>query len=193
MQSSFFGESLDLTNTAPATEFKPLDAGTYTAVCIEAVTESKDWGVNAKVKFKITEGANTNRIISDGGFGIIHRKSEKANDINQRRLRSWCDAIGIPPNINSLDQFIGKTVNVKVRVEQSNGINPKTGNAYGPSNRIDSFSAASATALAPSPIQRTASPAATAAVAPSQTAALAETTAAQAPVKKMPWQQKATA
>ena len=186
MQSSFFGETLDLTNTAPATEYKPLDPGNYPAVLIEAETQQKPYGVAAKVKFKVADGPSTGRTFSDTLI-IIHKGSPQAHDIAQRRLRSWCDAIGISPNISSLDPFLGRTVNVKLRVDPAREDN---GKQYGPTNRIESFSSASAAATAPAPVTRPAAPVATASIAPSQTVATAATTAASAPAKQMPWQKK---
>ena len=190
-QTSFFGETIDLRNTAPAAEYKPLPEGWYTAIFVEGETQPKDWGVNAKVKFKITEGEYANRVIFDN-LTIVHRTNQQANDISQRRLRAWCDAINIDPNINGLDPFMGRTVRMKIKID--GGSKGKDGKDYPPSNRIETFAVhdgmPAGASASPAYVPRTA--AAPAPTSPTQSpAAQTVTHAAAAPGKKvMPWEQR---
>lgn len=190
-QTSFFGEAIDLTNTKASTGFEPLPAGVYPAMLIDIECVPKDWGLLGKVKFKVTEGEFAGRLIMDN-LTMVHRTSQQANDIGQSRLRAWCDAAGVQPNLTSAEPLLHKTVLVKVKVEgERKGADGKT---YGPQNRIETFTAYEGAAAAPvtfsapapAPAQRpAASPAATAAVPPVQAAA------AGAAAKAMPWEKRA--
>lgn len=147
MQTSFFGNSVDLSNKEPAGEFaprqEPVPENWYPMVLTEIDTDQKPWGVGAKVKFKVTEGEHSGREVTDY-FIITHNQSAEANDIGQRRLRAWCDALGLPPNLQSADPLLYKTVYAKVRVEQGKDYqDKKTGEMRKGSlqNRIDTFKA----------------------------------------------------
>ncbi len=187
MQTSFFGETLDLTNTAPATEYVPLPAGVYPAALIDCEVLQKPHGISVKAKFKVVDGPSNGKTFLDTMI-LIHRNSPQAHDIAQRRMRSWCDAIGVSPNVTSMDPFIGKTVNVKLRIDPPR---EHEGKQYSASNRIESFSAYGAVAPAngqPAPVPRPVAPVAPAAVAQTQSVAQAAHPATGTQEKRMPWQ-----
>lgn len=189
-----FGFNIDLNNTAPATErdYSPLPAGWYPAVLLEFdVKPMKDnVGLSAKVMMKVTEGEFSNRQIRDW-LTLVHNTSPQANDIGQSRLRAWCDAVGIPPNLSSADPLIGKTVLVKVKQETGKDWTDKDGVVRKGrlENRIETFKAYGPVpaAVPPTPVQQftpAALPAATAAVPPA---------AASGAKPRMPWEKQATA
>ena len=188
----FFGQALDLSETKPQGDYTPLPEGVYTVICTEFDVENKinAKGQNvtgAKVKFQVIDGEHTNRRISDYHI-IMHSGSAQAQDIGQRRLRSWCDALGISPILESAEPLLHKPVKVKVKIDPERTVGDKT---YGPQNRVETFfpvDSAPAAAPAPKAVARpavAASPAPKAAVAaaPAKVAAPAP---AQ-PAKAMPW------
>lgn len=155
MQTSFFGNAVDLSNTKPAAEFaprqEPVPENWYPMMLIDIETRKESWGIGANVTFKIVEGELAGREVKDF-FIFVHSGSAKANDIGQERLRAWCDALGLPPNITSADPLVHKTVYAKVRVEQGKDYqDKKTGEMRQgrPQNRIDTFKAYGAAPAAP--------------------------------------------
>ena len=190
MQTSFFGETVNVSNVVPAETLEALEAGWYVAVLTKANVQLKDYGLTSKLQFKVAEGPAAGKTFFDNSFIITHKNSAQAHDIAQRRLRSWCDAVGIEPNIAGLDVFLGKTVRVKLRREEGRQYE---GKSYGPSNRIEAFAAHDGrpleSAAQPSQVLRSATAPASTAAAPAQPAAAAAPAAGTAPAaKRMPWQ-----
>lgn len=183
--STFFGTQLDLTNVSPQGTYEPVPAGTYRVVCTEFEVVDKDWGKAGKVKFQIIDGPHSNRQINDL-FIITHHNSAQAQDIGQRRIRAWCDALGISPVLESADPLLNKPVIAKVKIDPPRTVGDKTYNAQ---NRIETFFADSDVQQAApmaAPVQR---PAAVAAPKP----AVAAAPAAAASAKPMPWKRNAQA
>lgn len=173
------GTTLDLSNVQPAGEYTPLPEGVYKAICHEFSVSEKDYGVGAKVKFTIVEGKYTGRQISDH-FSVIHRTSPQAQDISQRRLRAWCDALGLPPSLESGEVLLHRPVMIKLKVDQPRTVGDKT---YGAQNRIETFYAAdSATEAKSAPVLRAPAAAVQAKVAAPSPSPVAPTAA-----KSMPW------
>ena len=191
MQTSFFGNTVDASNAKPAGETGPVPDGWYVAALTEIDVEQKNWGLLAKVRFKVLEGDHTGRLIFDN-MTLTHNTSAQAHDIGQGRLKAWCDAIGIPANLTSADPLLGKTVLVKVKVEQGSSYQDKrTGETREgkPQNRIETFKAYAPHAAGTDMVQRTMPAAAPQQAAPPAAAAQA----APAPGARgpMPWEKRA--
>lgn len=179
-----FGTRLDLTKIEPAAEYEyvPLPEGVYKVVCHEFEVTEKDWGIGAKVKFTVVEGEHTGRKAND--FFIITHRNAQAQDIGQRRLRSWCDALGIPATLESGEPLIGKVVLAKIKIDPAR---EKDGKVFNAQNRIEYFLAAedeSAAVAAPKPVTR---PAVAASPAPKAAVAAAPATTQAVASKSMPW------
>jgi hypothetical protein len=185
-----FGQKLDLSAVAPAGEYTPLPEGVYAVICTEFDVETKnnqkgDLVTGAKVKFQVIEGQYAGRKISDY-FIIMHSGSAMAQDIGQRRLRSWCDALGIAPTLESAEPLLHKPVKAKVKIDPTRTVGDKTYNAQ---NRIETFFAAdSASAAAPVAAQVIRPAVATVPAArPAAAAPAAPATMPAATPKAMPW------
>jgi hypothetical protein len=181
-----FGTRLDLTNVQPAGEYLPVPEGIYKVICHEFEVVQKENFTGGKVKFTIVEGEHANRKVNDF-FILTHSTSQQAQDIGQRRLRAWCDALGVSPNIESAEPLIHKPLMAKIKVEKPRTVGDKE---YGAQNRIETFmpaDSASAATPAAAPVLRPAVASVPAAKpAAAAQAALATTPAASAP-KAMPW------
>lgn len=193
MQLSF-GQSMNLSNVDPNAkgDFDPLPAGWYAGVAVKIDVQTKNWGLGAVVEMKVTEGQYANRLAFDY-LTLMHRESQQANDIGQKKLRQWCDATGTDyVNLASAEPFLGKLVRFKLSIQPAKPYT-KDGVQYQgkPSNRIDAFAsydgAASAPASAPvaaysAPVQQ----------APAQVApvAAAQAVAAAKPAGTMPWNKR---
>jgi hypothetical protein len=136
--SIFESGPVDVSDAKENNTFEPKPSGTYIAVCTKIEEVQKDWGWAAKVWMQIKEGPYAGQTLFDGNFIIQHRTSQQANDIGRSKLKQWCEAVGVPPNLRSWDPLIGKTVALRVSVQPKREHN---GKEYGPSNRIEGFKA----------------------------------------------------
>jgi len=181
-----FGMTLDLTNVEPAKEYEytPLPEGTYKVICHEFDVVEKPWGKGAKVKFTVIEGEYQNRRCND--FFIILHTNTQAQDIGQRRIRAWCDALGIPPNLESAEPLLHKPVMAKIKIDPPRVVGDKE---YKEQNRIETFFAADVTpAAAPVPPKVTRPAVAKVPAAkPAAAASAIPATANAAAPKAMPW------
>jgi hypothetical protein len=184
----FFGTTLDLTNVDPnAGSFSPVPEGEYKVVCTdfdygEKFNDKNQRVGGAKVKFQILEGEYAGRKVNDY-FIIRHDGSADAQRIGQARLRSWCDALGVHPSLESAEVLLHKPVMAKVKVDSPRTVNGKT---YNEQNRIESFLPADGAQVAakPATVMRPA-----AAASPAKAAVVAAP--AQAAAKgKMPWDKR---
>lgn len=176
MQTSFFGEILDLSAVVPQAtgNFTPLPAGWYAAQIVDWETKpDKSRFLAAKLELQITQGQYVGRRVFENNFVMVHRESQQAHDIGQRKLRQLCDAVGADPSrLTSADPFMNREIMVKLSVQPGRDYN---GKQYGPSNRIDAFKpydgmpvdgaspapqqyAAAPVQRAPMPVQRPAAP-----------------------------------
>lgn len=119
--------------------YELLPAGLYDAAVTssEVVPTSKGDGVMLKVTHTIVEDGYEGRLIFTN-FNIKNA-NEKAQQIGRGMLSSLgraCGLVGIPEDSTELhDKFHV----VKVAVREGKGINPKTGEPYGPKNEITAF------------------------------------------------------
>lgn len=188
--SNILSAPLDLSGVEPETKtgWEPVPAGNYTAMCteIDATTSQNAKGTYEmlRVTFQILDGAQKGKTIRDNLI-IRHSGSPKAQEIGQKRLRAWIDAIGADLNLTDINVLKHKPVTIGVRVDP-----PRTdvanGKEYGPSNRVTTISAPSNTVVPMSaPVNRTTAP-----TAPTKPAAPAPqaVAAATAPAGALPWQ-----
>lgn len=181
----FFSRPLDLSNVDANDRgsFEPIPEGDYKLVCTDFDIQKKENGdEGAKVKFDVVEGEYAGRKVFD--YINVFHSSAMAQEIGQKYLRGFMDAVGIPPNeFESPEQLIGYPFNAHVKIEPGS-VNKVTGKTYKPSNKISYFHAAEAAEAAPAPkaapVKRAAAPA-----SPAPKAAAAAAPAA--PAAKMPW------
>lgn len=140
MQTSFFGETIDLSDVDPSGgSFEPVPAGWYPLSLVDTETKKNNGVLTAKCAFDITDGPLAGRKVFENSLCLSHPTSVQANDIGRRKLRQWCDAVGQDPStLDSMEPFIGQTVLVKVSLQPGREYN---GKQYGPSNRVDAFKA----------------------------------------------------
>lgn len=187
-QTSFFGETIDLSNVAPNPGFEPLPPGHYPVMCISAEPKRGPKGLGVKIVLTVTDGPFQGRKIFD--YCIITHENAQAQDIGQRRLREWCDALGVPPNLSDMAPLMNRTLLAKVKIDPARTAGDKT---YDAQNRVESFKAYDGMPVGtvpnqqPAQVARPVSAAATAAVAPAPQAAPVATTVAAPVAKKMPW------
>lgn len=189
MQTSFFGNTIDVSNAPERPAFVPLEPGWYVGMCTDFEAKTSEKGLGAKVTFTISEGKYSGRKVFSY-LVITHNTSQQAHDIGQRRLKDWCDALGVPTTLSDAAPLMNKNLMIKLRVDPAREFNGRT---YEPSNSIESFKPWDGMPVGegnsqPAQVVRPAPAASTAAVAQTTSAAPAATTAAAAPAKKMPWQ-----
>jgi hypothetical protein len=176
-----FGTKLDLNKVPAPGSYEPVPAGTYKVICNEFDVQQKAFGEGAVVKFEIVEGPHAGRKVNDF-FILSHSTSDMAQGIGQRRMRAWCEALGVDLNLESAEPLLYKPVLAKIRIEPARIVGEKTYNAQ---NRVETFfrssdSAAPAAAKVAAKVER---PAVAAVPAP-------KAAAVAAPAKEagqMPW------
>ena len=120
-------------------DYSPIPAGVYKAAIVssEVVPTSKGDGLILKTTeclFDEKYGGREIRI----NFNI-QNPNEKAQQIGRGMLSSLsraCGLLGIPNDSTELHE---KYHMVKVVVQEGKGVNPATGEAYGPKNEIKAF------------------------------------------------------
>lgn len=129
-------EVIDDLNVKPGGTFEPLPAGRYVATVISAeLKDTQKGGKYLKVVEQVWDEDYAGRQIHVN-FNILNA-SEKAQQIGRGQLSALAQACGLPPGIPASSQeLLEKMHIVKVTVEPGSGINPATGEAYGPKNEI---------------------------------------------------------
>jgi hypothetical protein len=146
---NFNGSVLDLSGVEPSTggggQVTIVPAGTYTVVCTEVRTHemASGQGMGLIAKFQIIEGELSGKEISDF-FTIRHDRSEPAQRIGQQKVRSWLDALGMPPalDFSQLDNLTNKPIVVDVSVgkgKPKNANDPSQGHYE--NNNVNAFHA----------------------------------------------------
>lgn len=125
--------------------YEPLPAGMYKAAVTqeELVPNSKGTGMILKTTFSIFDDVYGGREIRYN-FNVKN-DSEKAQQIGRSQLASLgiaCGLGGIPSNSSDLRE---KVHTIKVAIVEGGGINPTTGEPYGPKNEIKGWYAIGAT------------------------------------------------
>lgn len=120
-------------------DFSPIPAGIYKAAIVgsEVAPTSKGDGLILKVTECLFDEKYGGREIRTN-FNIKN-PNEKAEQIGRGMLSSLaraCGLLGIPNDSNDLHE---KYHMIKVVVKEGSGINPATGEPYGPKNEIKAF------------------------------------------------------
>jgi Protein of unknown function (DUF669) len=111
------GLSFDARTVEPQAAFDPIPAGWYNVEITDAeilATKGRNGGSRVKVEFTVLDGEFKGRKV----FGSINNKNTnaQAQEIGQRELSALCHATGVIV-IEDLKQFVGKMLQVKVRVK----------------------------------------------------------------------------
>lgn len=123
---------IDLSNVQAQGDYSPLPAGDYPFVVEDA--EMKDTkagnGQYIKVKLKVTGDNYANRVIFHN-FNVKNQ-NPKATEIGLGQLKRLMQVAGKKTeSINSLNELIGLSAVMRLKVEADNG--------YGESNKVTSF------------------------------------------------------
>lgn len=114
----------------PDEGFQPLPPGDYPAIITESEVKanSTNTGSYMKVKFVITEGQYTNRVIFNN-YNISHQ-NPKAEEIGRGQLSALCLALG-NPNASDSDQLLNQSCVITLGIRN----NPQ----YGPQNDVKGY------------------------------------------------------
>lgn len=133
-------ELIDDLNVKPGGAYEPLPAGKYKATVIstEIKSTSRGDGKYLKVVEQIWDEEYAGRQITVN-FNIVN-PSEKAQQIGRGQLSALAQACGLPPGIPADSALLlDKPHLIKVTVEPGSGVNPATGEPYGPKNEVKGF------------------------------------------------------
>lgn len=131
---------IDDLNVKPGGTYEPLPAGKYKATVIstEIKSTARGDGKYLKVVEQIWDEEYAGRQITVN-FNIVN-PSEKAQQIGRGQLSALAQACGLPPGIPADSALLlDKAHLIKVTVEPGSGVNPATGEPYGPKNEVKGF------------------------------------------------------
>lgn len=132
--AKFGFDTADVTPDAGAPaggNYDPIPDGEYTLKALEAEerTTSRGDGTYIKVKFEVTKGEHTGRLLWQN-FNI-NNPSPRAQQIGRQQLVAWATACG-RPEADDTDKLLERPFRAAVSIEKGTG-------GYSDSNRIKAF------------------------------------------------------
>ncbi len=115
-------------NDLPDNEYETIEAGEYLAIinnCIYGMTKNQD---NTMLTFtlKIREGKYRGRLLSYNIMRSFNGMSDKAENVNQQKLKTLMNAIGLTKDVEDTDEFLNGECLINVEIDEKGKNNIKS-------------------------------------------------------------------
>ncbi len=128
-------------NDLPDNEFETIKAGEYPAVinrCIYGMTKNQD-NTMLTFTFKITGDEYRDRLLSYNIMMSFNGMSDKAQTVNQQKLKTLMNAIGLTKDVEDTDEFLNGECLINVEIDEKGknnikSVRPLPQNSFAPSS-----------------------------------------------------------